>query len=61
MKTSTSITFEARGFKRLHTGFAAVGDGDVEALALQTDLDGPANQRVVVDHQNARHDEPPSS
>jgi hypothetical protein len=34
-----------------------VGDGDLETLALQTNLDGDAYHRVVIDHENARHDQ----
>ena len=33
-----------------------VGDGDLKALALKTNLDGDAHHRVVIDHENARHD-----
>ena len=34
--------------------FTAIGDGDVEALVLQTDLNGLANHWVVIDHENTR-------
>jgi hypothetical protein len=37
---------------RLHR----VGNGDLEPLTLQTNLDGDAYHRVVIDHKNARHD-----
>jgi hypothetical protein len=36
--------------------FTAVSDGHSEALALETDLNGCANHRVVIDHENMRHD-----
>jgi hypothetical protein len=46
---------ECRPFQRADPGFAAVGDGDFKTLALQTDLNGCANQRIVIDHENMRH------
>src|SRR5437899_3069924 len=47
---------ECRRFKRTNALFTAVGDGDVEAPVLQTDLNGLANHWVVIDHENTRHD-----
>src|SRR5882757_5505683 len=52
---------EAGAFERPHSGFATVGNGDVETLTLETNLDGNANHRVVIDHENARHDDSFSS
>ena len=42
-------------FERLHPGVATVGNGDLETLTLQTNFDGNANHRLVIDHENARH------
>ncbi len=44
-------------FECPHSRFTTVGNGDLEAPTLQTNLDGDANHRVVIDHENARHDE----
>ena len=57
MKTSISMTSKSAGFERAHSRFTTVGDGDLETLARQTDLDGDAYHRVVIDHENARHDD----
>jgi hypothetical protein len=48
---------EAFGFEGPHSGFTAIGNGDLETLTLKTNLDGHANHRVVIDHENARHDD----
>jgi hypothetical protein len=48
---------ERRCFKRADARFAAVGDGHLKALALQTDLDGRADQWIVIDHENTWHRE----
>src|SRR6185503_20716045 len=48
---------EIGGFECAHSRFTTVGNGDVETLAHQTNLDGNAYHRVVIDHENARHDD----
>jgi len=40
-----------------HLGVTTVGNSDLETLTLQTNLDGDADHRVVIDHENARHDD----
>jgi hypothetical protein len=41
---------ESRGFKRAETRIATLGNDDLEAVLLQTDLNGRANHWVVIDH-----------
>jgi hypothetical protein len=48
---------EIGGFECAHTGFSTVGNGDFETFPRQTDLDGDAHHRVVIDHENPRHDD----
>ncbi len=48
---------EIAGFECAHSRFTTVGNGDLETLARQTNLDGNADHRVVIDHENARHDD----
>ena len=48
---------EIAGFECAHSRFTTVGNGDLETLACQTDLDGGADHRVVIDHENARHND----
>ena len=48
---------EIAGLECAHSRFTTVGNGDLETLARQTDLDGNAYRRVVIDHENARHDD----
>ena len=48
---------EGRRVEGAHSCLTAVGDGDLESPALQTDLDGDAHHRVVIDHEYARHDD----
>jgi hypothetical protein len=54
---NTSISIEIGSFERAHSRFTTVGNGDLETLARQTNLDGNAHHRVVIDHENARHDD----
>ena len=48
---------EDRAFERAQARFTAIGDGDFEALVLETGLNGFANHWVVIDHENTRHGE----
>ncbi len=42
-------------FERANPCLTAVSDGYLKTLALKTDLNGHANHRVVIDHENTRH------
>ena len=50
---------ERRRFERVQAGLTAVRNGDLETLTLKAGLNGSANQRVVINHQNTRQDEIP--
>src|SRR5947209_101841 len=42
-------------FERSKSGFATIGERDVEALTLEEDLDGRTDHRIVVYHEDTRH------
>lgn len=50
---------ERSRLERMQAGLTALRDDDLETLTLKTGLNGSANQRVVINHQNTRHDEIP--
>ena len=43
-------------FQRSQSRFTAVSQRYVEALTLEKDLDGRADHRIVIYHENTRHD-----
>ena len=46
---------ESRFFQGTKPGFAAIGYCYFEAMTLETDLDGRADQGIVIDDENACH------
>ena len=48
---------EVADFECAHSRLTTVGNGDLKTLAGQTNLDGNTYHRVVIDHENARHDD----
>ncbi len=43
-------------FERSQSRFAAVSHRDIEALTLEQNLDGRADHRIVIYHEDTRHD-----
>ena len=50
---------EAGIFECTKPGFAAIGYLHLEAVALEIDLNGRADHRIVIDNENACHSSPP--
>ena len=55
MKISTIIRSKLESSRRTKPGFAAIGYRHFEAVTLETDLDGRADQGIVIDDENACH------